>query len=269
MEQPAKEIHYKVNLLYAEEIEYKVNLLKQDRIIGGKYLALADNGVNGTILGLDVFIIYFNNDGKRVSIGIVGDHQLTANRLCCQYSIAKSSVGWIELYWPQGAQVNTHQNSILLIIQMHQRGCLVSDVAKRHGGKQMIMTTNGILLPLVINNTLAYLGHCHPTAKQLCDIRRKEFMTLKSDWDLSKFDDIEGATDLHIQQFPPISIDATDSFYDTEGNIRANNSDLKEDYVVSNASSTSSGSRRRRSYRLRPRKEKQKKRHGLKGKKEK
>ena len=89
----------------------------------------------------------------------------------------------------------------------------------------------------------------------MCDIRREEFVTSKSDWDSSKYDDIEGAADLQIQQFSPISIDATESFYDTEGNIHANKSDLKEDSVVSDASSTSGGSRRR-SYHSRPTKEK-------------
>ena len=100
-EEPAKEIHYKVNLLHAEEIEYKVNLSKQDRIIGGKHLVLADSGANGTIIGLNMLILYFNSDGKRASIEISGDHQLTGNRLCCGCSVAKSSVGWIRLYWPQ------------------------------------------------------------------------------------------------------------------------------------------------------------------------
>ena len=82
---------------------------------------------------------------------------------------------------------------------MRDHGFLVNDVVKRHGGKQMIMTPNGILLPLVIKNELTYLKHYHPTAKQMCGIRREEFMTSKSDWDPSKYDDIESATDLKIQ----------------------------------------------------------------------
>ena len=72
--EPVKDIYYKVNLLYSEESEYRVNLPKQDRIIGGKHLALADGGANGTIIGLDMKILYFNNDRKRVSIRITGDH---------------------------------------------------------------------------------------------------------------------------------------------------------------------------------------------------
>ena len=80
----------------------------------------------------------------------------------------------------------------------------------------------------------------------------------KCDWDPIKYDDIEDAADLKIQQFPSTHIDATESFYDTESNICAHKSDLEEDSVVSDASSTSSRSRRR-SYRSRPRNGKQKK----------
>ena len=92
-EESIKDVRYKVNLSYVQEKEYRVNLLKRDIIIGGKHLTLVDGGENSTIIGLDTKILYFNNDGKRVSIGIAGDHQLTGNRLCYGYSVAKSSVG--------------------------------------------------------------------------------------------------------------------------------------------------------------------------------
>ena len=77
--------------MHAEEIEYKVNLSKRDRILGVKNLALADSGTNSTIIGLDMLILYFNSDGKRVSIGIAGDHQLTGNRLCTGCSVANQT----------------------------------------------------------------------------------------------------------------------------------------------------------------------------------
>ena len=97
-------------------MEYRANLSNRDRVVGGKHLALVDGGANGVIIGLDMKIFYFNPDGRQVSIGIAGDHQLTGNKLCCKYFVAKSSHGWIKLLWPQGAQVKTQQNSILLVI---------------------------------------------------------------------------------------------------------------------------------------------------------
>ena len=48
---------------------------KRNRVVGGMYLALVDSGANGGIIGQDIRIIYFNADGKQVSIGIAGDHQ--------------------------------------------------------------------------------------------------------------------------------------------------------------------------------------------------
>ena len=77
-----------------------------------------------------MLILYFNSDGKRVSIGIAGDHQITGNRLCTGVTVAKSSVGWIKLIWYQGAQVKTQYNSILSILQMRDHGCLVNDTSK-------------------------------------------------------------------------------------------------------------------------------------------
>ena len=91
---------YNANLSHAHEVEHKANLLKRDRVIGEVHLTLADSGANGLIIGLDMRIIYFNGDDKRVSIGIAGDHELTGNRLCRGCSVAKSSHGWIKLIWP-------------------------------------------------------------------------------------------------------------------------------------------------------------------------
>ena len=84
-----KDVHYKVNLLHSEELEYRVNLSKRDRIMGRKHLTLADGEANGSIIGLGMKILYCNDDGKYVSIGIIGDHQLIGNRLCCECSVSK------------------------------------------------------------------------------------------------------------------------------------------------------------------------------------
>ena len=109
--------------------------------------------------------------------------------------------------------MKTQQNSVLSVIQMQDNGCLVNDVAKAHGRTQVMMTPNGVRLPFVIKYGLPYLEHYYPTAKQMKEITREEFMTSKNTWDPTKFDDIEGASDLMISQFSPIPLDAIDSFY--------------------------------------------------------
>ena len=69
--------------------------------------------------------------------------------------------------------MKTQQNSILLVIQMRDNGCLVNDVAKAHGGKQMMLTPGGVQLPFIIKNRLPYLEHYYPTERQLNEITRE------------------------------------------------------------------------------------------------
>ena len=77
-------------LIEAPAIHYKVNLAQT---IGGINLALCDGGANGCIKGNDMRVLYYNDDGRRVSIGIAGDHQLTGARLCTAASMVETNQG--------------------------------------------------------------------------------------------------------------------------------------------------------------------------------
>ena len=59
--------------MHPEELEYRIHFSKQDRIVGEKHLALADGRANSSIISLDMISFNFNNDGKHVSIRIVGN----------------------------------------------------------------------------------------------------------------------------------------------------------------------------------------------------
>ena len=85
--------------------------------------------------------------------------------------------------WTQGAQVKTQENSIIPVVQMRDNGCVVNDVALAHRGKQEILTSGGVKLPLIIKNGLPYLEHFYPTQKQMDEITRVEFMTSQNLWD--------------------------------------------------------------------------------------
>ena len=70
-------------------MEHRANLSNRDRVVGRKHLALVDGGANGVVISLDMKILYFNPDGRQVSIGVTEGHQLTGNKLCCGCSVAK------------------------------------------------------------------------------------------------------------------------------------------------------------------------------------
>ena len=85
-------------------IHSKVNL---SQTIGGINLALCDGGSNRYNEGNDMRLFKYNNDGRRVSIGSAGDHQLIRAPLCTAVSVAKSNCGWIKLFWHQCAEVKS------------------------------------------------------------------------------------------------------------------------------------------------------------------
>ena len=107
--------YYNTSFSPCAKIHYKVNLAQT---IGGVNLALCDGGANGYIKGNDMRVLYYNNDGRRVSIGIAGDHQLTGAKLCTAVSIVETNQDFVKLIWHQCAEVNTPLNSIISNFQV-------------------------------------------------------------------------------------------------------------------------------------------------------
>ena len=89
------------------------------------------------------------------------------------------------------------------------------------------------------------------------EIKREEIITSPGEWNPSILDNTPDESELQRKQFPPTPIDATDDVYDMEGNIIVQKNHINGSSIVSDVSSTSSGSRRRL-YWARSRKEKQK-----------
>ena len=46
-------------------------------------------------------VLYYNDDGRRVSIGIAGDHQLAGAGLCTAVSVVETNQGFVKLIWYQ------------------------------------------------------------------------------------------------------------------------------------------------------------------------
>ena len=110
-------------------------------------------------------LLKYNDDGRRVSIGIAGDHQLTGAPLCTSVSITKSNRGLVKLFWYQCAEVKTQQKSIISNFQVCLYGSLVSNVHVVQGGKQMITTPSGLMIPIVYKDGLPHIEHFYPTKR--------------------------------------------------------------------------------------------------------
>ena len=78
-------------------------------------------------------VLYYNSDGRRVSIGIAGDHQLTGARLCTAVSVVETNQGLVKLIWHQCAEVETQSKSVISNFQVRSHGVLVNDVNVGYG----------------------------------------------------------------------------------------------------------------------------------------
>ena len=139
-------------------------------------------------------VLYYNNDGRSVSIGIAGDHQLTGARLCTAVWIVETNQGLVKLIWHQCAEVKSQSNSILSNFQVRSHGILVNDVHMAHGGKQLITTPNGTNIPIIYKGGLPYIQHYYPTDQQMQEVTREEIMTSPATWNPSLIDDAPDAS---------------------------------------------------------------------------
>ena len=87
------------------------------------------------------------------------------------------------------------------------------------------------------------------------EIIREEIMTSPGEWNPSLLDDAPNASQSRLKRFPSTLIEATNGFYNMEGDVIVQETDIDDNSINSDASSTSSGSRQR-SYWSRTQKEK-------------
>jgi hypothetical protein len=107
-------------------------------------LALMDGGANCGIGGRDMKLMSYNNtDGRRVNIGIAGDHQMTGKRLGTFCAVINTQLGHVLGIFYQYAHVPEQAKSIHSRCQFQAHGNLVGDTATIYGGPQRIDTSDG------------------------------------------------------------------------------------------------------------------------------
>ena len=132
------------------------------------------------------------------------------------------------------------------------------------GGKQIIITPSGLMILIFYKDGLPHIEYFYPTNRQMNEIVYEEIMTPASVWNPTLLDDTIGASDLRIKQLPTTTTEFTDGFYNSQGGIIVHRTNIDNDFIISDNSSTSSRSRER-GYRARSRKEKGKVCHSPKG----
>ena len=151
-------------------------------------LALMDGGANGGIGGRDMRLMSYNTDGRRVNIGIAGDHQMTGKRLGTFCSVIDTNQGRKLAIFHQYAHVPEQEKSIHSKCQFQSHDILIGDTATVFGGHQRIDTPDGISLPLMIRSGLPYIRQTYPSNHDMKTLSQVEF-TSPSEWNPSLNDD--------------------------------------------------------------------------------
>jgi hypothetical protein len=177
-------------------------------------LALMDDGANSGIR--DMKLMSYNTDGRRVNIGIAGDHQMTGKRLGTFCAVINTQLGRVLGIFHQYAHVPEQAKSIHSRYQFQAHGNLVGDTATIYGGPQHIDTSDGYQLPLSIRSGLPYINQIYPNDNNM-NLPQVEF-TSPAEWN-SDLNDDNRTTDEMIRQFPAVPHDVVNEFYDLTGKV--------------------------------------------------
>jgi hypothetical protein len=97
-------------------------------------LALMDGSANGGIGGRDMELMSYNTDGRRVNIGIAGDHQMTGKQLGTFCAVINTQLGRVLGIFHQYAHVPEQAKYIHSRCQFQAHENLVGDTATIYGG---------------------------------------------------------------------------------------------------------------------------------------
>jgi hypothetical protein len=200
-------------------------------------LALMDGGANGGIGGSDMTLMSYNMDGRRVNIGIAGDHQMRGKRLGIFCAVINTQLGRVLGIFHQYAHVPEQAKSIHSRCRFQAHGNLVGDTATIYGGPQRIDTSDGYQLPLSIRSGLSYINQSYPNADDMKLPQVELTSPAESNPDIH---DDTRTLDEMITQFPAEPHDAVNKFYDSDYLRSAKTADIATE-VDSDDKSVDSG----------------------------
>ena len=92
----------------------------------------------------------------------------------------------------------------------------------------MISTPNGTIVPIIFKGSLPYLEHYFPTDKHMKEITREKILISPGEWNPSLLDEASDASEKRLRQLPLTHVEATDIFYNMEGDIIVQKRDVDE-----------------------------------------
>jgi hypothetical protein len=161
---------YEISILYRISINQRLTVL-----IG----SLVDRGANGGLLGDDVLIIF--RTGRTVDVAGIDGHTVNDLELVTAAALVETNVGLRIIIMHQYAYLGKGKT-------IHSSGQLehykneVHDRSKAVGGKQCIITPDGVVIPLSIRSGLPYMDMRVPTKEQLETIPHI-VLTADTPWD--------------------------------------------------------------------------------------
>ena len=140
--------------------------------------ALVDRGANGGIAGSDVVLL--EETMRRCNVSGIDDHTMTGLKVGTCAALADTNVGKVILVLHQYAYSGKGR-TIHSSAQLEAFGSTVDDRSKKFGGKQMIVTSDGIIIPIHIRQGLPYIDMTKPTVQDL-ETYKKVILTSDVEW---------------------------------------------------------------------------------------
>jgi len=148
--------------------------------------ALVDRGANGTLAGSNVVVLETPDPERRANVTGIADHTVPDVPIATCAAKVNTNRGEAIAILPCSAYIGKG-STILSAGQLESFGLDVNDRSVNVGGKQMISTPCGYVIPITVRNGLPYIHMEKPTPEEL-DSLPHIFFCADGEWDPSVLD---------------------------------------------------------------------------------
>ena len=146
--------------------------------------SLIDRGANGGLAGNDVKVI--STSSRKVDVAGLDNHTVNGLSIVTAAGLVQTNKGPMIMIMHQYAYMKDHK-TIHCCVQLEHYKNKVYDKSVKYGGKQCLMTLDGVIVPFAIRQGLTYLDIRPPTDEEYTTLPHI-IMTSDEDWDPSVAD---------------------------------------------------------------------------------